>query len=594
MENSIEACALSTITITRQRDGNSGPVTLAGAITKVEPSQARWEWLKKLVVISTSATESITPQTLAYLPGIPKPIPVVYIEAEKYQGKFVYTTINPKTGENSRVKYYIDENQQLRPIPLVSKFGMKNIPNQKLELSGKGAASKAVKQKIRPQQPQADTDSRMASSSVTADSSDKSLATNFEQKINLSQSPHRPEPVSSPSLATTSASAPIEQETQKELVLDDYASVYFEKNLNKLIIVGIINKAQHGAQLEYDLEKNVFWSVEGNRCAYVYPPQNKKWLIKLSKSALKNRVVTDQDRTETIKRLKINIDISLDSLFESSRAKEIPKKIISIWIGNKKISDDILNILKKNTALVKEKNNTYKYKIYLSKEAMKINAELLKKHVHEIDIIDLEDTEIYRDFSNSKNFPQYLEAIDDSNNKPTNFASACDILRLFILKKEGGLYMDVDNTLMPNFMSRRLVTMTDKNLLVGEPFIDKAGENYVYVFNNNMIGTQPDNPIFDKMQDLIHKRRSLFADFYHTHRPASQKETEHYRKQLFLLTGPGIIDCVLKEDDPAITNAVKIWKKLDKFPIIKKKYFSKAFPLSDIAQSGDNNSWAEC
>jgi len=126
--------------------------------------------------------------------------------------------------------------------------------------------------------------------------------------------------------------------------------------------------------------------------------------------------------------------------------KPIPKKIHMIWIGTKAISD-------KNIGLTKEtgdKNKDYDVAVYFDSGIQ--GYEPAMEHLQNtfkdtnVKVKDIRKHERFAEMKNHPAFQYYEEAVGAKK-----YAQASDLLRLLLLKYEGGVYKDIDDTQKESF-----------------------------------------------------------------------------------------------------------------------------------------------
>ncbi|HEN3606840.1 TPA: hypothetical protein U5E23_004190, partial [Yersinia enterocolitica] len=125
---------------------------------------------------------------------------------------------------------------------------------------------------------------------------------------------------------------------------------------------------------------------------------------------------------------------------------EIPKNIHHIWIGTRNISDQ--NIAKtKKTAELNPNYNTYViYDSGIKDSSNSINYLKSSFSGTSIKPIDIREKGYFNEFNKSEVFKYYQSVLNEGK-----YAQASDILRLSILKNEGGIYKDIDDIQIKGF-----------------------------------------------------------------------------------------------------------------------------------------------
>lgn len=262
--------------------------------------------------------------------------------------------------------------------------------------------------------------------------------------------------------------------------------------------------------IHYIPSKNIFfYDIPGHRKQHIKYDHTKNTFIKLSLEQYNviSSDVSDGDKLATLKSIGLDIGLSEDGqiswLNNDSRAYDIPKKIISVWIGDHPIPDDVVKHINLNASrlstLAGVGREKFKYKIYLSKNSETYkNQQLLSKLQH-VEIIALEDSDYFKSFSAGKYYQLY-EAELNKNNK----SSAGDILKYQMLKYEGGFYMDINSKLKFKLKDADLRTTSEGLVLGGLTRNKEKRANFDYT--NHVFGSHSGNPTLDKISDeFVHQ-----------------------------------------------------------------------------------------
>ncbi|XBS68812.1 glycosyltransferase [Acerihabitans sp. KWT182] len=222
----------------------------------------------------------------------------------------------------------------------------------------------------------------------------------------------------------------------------------------------------------------------------------------------------------------LGVDLKWDSApikLSPETKHSIPRKITSIWVGKNDISDDIVRNLQNNALQAKEFPRPHDFKLYLSSRdegAYQRNMERLQRLAKNVVVINLEFTDYYHAFSQTKNYDHYLAAIDGNGGKATNFASACDVIRLDLLNRRGGLYMDVDDTLFIPPGTFELKTHPE-GLILSTPVYHDA-LNVQGKYPNSNWGTHANNPTLAAMLEESYQRYLSHRELYRQRPPLLQ------------------------------------------------------------------------
>lgn len=329
---------------------------------------------------------------------------------------------------------------------------------------------------------------------------------------------------------------------------------------------------------------------------------------------------TDLQRTQTLKALGINLELPIDLLaLTAATTRAIPHLISSIWVGNKVIPVDLLRNLARNAQILK--TSQYRYQLFLSNTWPDIyaqNLKLLRAQAPSLSVELLETHAAYQPFSQSKYFAQYQAAIDGNGGVATNFASASDILRYRILHHQGGLYMDVDDSLLVPGQQRYSPYTAEK--IVNEPIdtvdlktttqgllvSDIVNNDRLHMdgkFNNSLFASHAGSPTLDAISEEIYQRYQQNLDFYDS-KPSVYGELEAFERyaiRLSQLTGPTVFNDVIDRQLPHLriareTQLVNSSTILNRRIILDKEALMSAWreliPLGAVATINSTGSWA--
>lgn len=267
----------------------------------------------------------------------------------------------------------------------------------------------------------------------------------------------------------------------------------------------------------------------------------------------------DATRMASLRSLGIDLDLPMDySAFDTLQMSPIPRRITSVWIGDRLIDDSFLDALTHNARVLHQ--STFEYQLLLSRQVPHVfeqNVRLLARHAPNLQILTLEEQPWYLAFERSSYFPGYRAAIEGSGGMATNFSSASDILRYSLLSHYGGIYLDADDLLLPADASgqlplERLKMQTSTDGLVLSPPVSNDQLGMYIKYNSSMIGSHPGNPTLDAISDEIVRRLQLEPDFYRQ-RPdpiRAPAAFNDYARRLNRLTGPGVLNDVIDQRLP--------------------------------------------
>ncbi|MFJ4396605.1 dermonecrotic toxin domain-containing protein [Pseudomonas sp. NPDC089396] len=376
----------------------------------------------------------------------------------------------------------------------------------------------------------------------------------------------------------------------------------------------------YGFNVMYDMERDAFIAdIDANAVMptfYIAKDGN----MDLTSVDAMTRSVTDAMRMRTLRSLGVDLPLPVElPTLETERVQAIPKRISSIWVGNKVIDAKLLDNLAANAQRLA--GSEYRYRLFLSNAspvAFAENTRLLAEQASGVEVLTLEEHAFYASFKESPYFTQYQHAIDGNGGVASNFSSASDVLRYPLLDHEGGLYMDIDDTLLgahedplrnpqqpaPQDMAaidNLTLATTPEGLLLPPPMSNqKLTMNWEY--NSSLIGSHPGNPTLRAISDEMHARYLAEPDFYDS-RPDIASDSRGfylYAARLNRMTGPRLLTDVVDRQLPGLGTLRQIFnlyamQLLNADLFIPRQSFSQSWsahlPLNRIARTGGNHSW---
>ncbi|MCU7241057.1 dermonecrotic toxin domain-containing protein [Pseudomonas peradeniyensis] len=362
----------------------------------------------------------------------------------------------------------------------------------------------------------------------------------------------------------------------------------------------------------YDSEHDAFiLESEANeiRPTYYRVSPEGHGLVEMTPNA---RTVTDPMRMSSLRAMGVDVQLPLEvPPFEAHLRQPIPRKISSIWVGDKVIAPKLLTTLARNQQRLT--TSQYAYQLFLSNanaQAFSENLRLLAAHAPNLDVLTLEEQPFFARLRDSKYFEQYQDAVSGAG---ANFSSASDILRYPLLTEEGGLYLDVDDTLLadpahpdnPNRAAIDSVTLatTPDSLILGVPMNNDALGMYCQ-YNTNMIASHAGNPTLQAISDAMHERYLANRDFYGNRPVVKGPEFDAYALRLSHMTGPGLLNDVIDQRLPRLRELRRIIN-LHALPQHNALYLvapveqalreaaTGDIPLNHVAEVGNYHSWAK-
>ncbi|HYQ49427.1 MAG TPA: DUF6543 domain-containing protein [Pseudomonas sp.] len=376
----------------------------------------------------------------------------------------------------------------------------------------------------------------------------------------------------------------------------------------------------YGFNVIYDMERDAFIAKDDANAVMPTFYIARDGELDLAPVDATARPVTDQMRSRTLRSLGVELPLPVEiPTLETERLQPIPKRISSIWVGNKVISAELLDTVAANARLLAD--SEYRYRLFLSNAtpaAFAENCRLLAEQAPRLQVLTLEEQPFYASFRESPYFAQYQHAIDGNGGIASNFSSASDVLRYPLLDHEGGLYMDIDDTLLsahqdplrdpqqpvPQGMAaidNLTLATTPEGLLLPPPMSNqKLTMNWEY--NTSLIGSHSGNPTLRAISEEMQARYQAEPGFYDS-RPDIASDSRGfylYAARLNRMTGPRLLTDVIERQLPGLGTLRQIFnlyamQQLNGELFIPRQAFGQAWrahlPLNRIARTGGNNSW---
>lgn len=373
----------------------------------------------------------------------------------------------------------------------------------------------------------------------------------------------------------------------------------------------------------YDLERDAFLREDELNAVtpnYYIAPQAGRNMRPLYDAD--SRVVTDDMRMSSLRALGVELRLPVElPPAPAEPFQPIPKRVMGIWIGDQVISDDLMVNIGRNAGLLK--NAEYAFQLYLSNAnttAFEENLRLLSEHAPTLEVLPLEQQPFFEQFRQSPYHAQYKAALEGNGSSSSNPASAADILRYRLLDSQGGLYMDVDDTLLApgeypstqNEIPRGLpgkaldqmeLSTTPDGLLLFPPVSNqKMDMNCLY--NNSLIGSHANNPTLTAISEEILTRFGSEPEFYNSKPSLSQDPQAFYRyaSKLCRLTGPGVLTDIVDQRLPALRTLRQIYnlfamRHINAVAFLDNEQYlaavNRLLPLDRIANIGGAQTWAK-
>jgi len=233
-----------------------------------------------------------------------------------------------------------------------------------------------------------------------------------------------------------------------------------------------------------------------------------------------------------------------------TQATPIPKLLHYLWLGHEMPSQALLDNLLVNAARMKG----YRVIIHTDMDTPRLLHQLTRQFAgkDEFEVRALAEQDFFKTLCAGPSGPQY-RALRTGPAK--NYAAASDLLRYPLLDTYGGIYTDVDNTFKA--ATHDIDLPAGPNDLLLDDAVTHADVPYSG-YNSHVLGSHPGNPVLKAVSRSIQRRFKARPQFYAQPRPtlsktASAVETKifwAYIKDTFEMTGPQVLDDVLRETRP--------------------------------------------
>ncbi|AZE52406.1 hypothetical protein C4K03_0218 [Pseudomonas synxantha] len=301
---------------------------------------------------------------------------------------------------------------------------------------------------------------------------------------------------------------------------------------------------QYGTKVTYDVEARLWRGVNENGEAndvFYWRKGQGKWLGGTKTEAIegsKRAPVSSLSKTLKLPRLP-----SLPS-----GATEVPKVIHYFWAGNE-MPEHLLDNIIENA----RKSPGYKSVVHVdandASAFQKIKSALDHK-VGGLEVHDLKEDEAFQALNASKYAEMYQYF---RSGQGQNLSASSDVMRVALMKKYGGIYLDTDDTLAFNVGDITLKA-TPNDILMNSPVTYEPTD--FKGFNTSNFASHPDNPLFDKILEESYQRYKANESWLATHRPffdeglgdAEQQAYKEYETRIFEITGPRMFGDVLEQE----------------------------------------------
>ncbi|MDH1658127.1 glycosyltransferase [Pseudomonas mosselii] len=326
---------------------------------------------------------------------------------------------------------------------------------------------------------------------------------------------------------------------------------------------------------------------------------------------LGTRQVSNAMRESSLRAMGIDLNLPFElSQVPAEGLLPIPKKITCLWVGDQVIDARLLENLSLNAQRLQ--GSAYQIRLYLTNALPAVyeeNVRLLAAAAPGLSVLPMEEQAFFQAFRQSTSFEQYQAALEGNGGVARNYASASDVLRYPMLAHEGGIYMDMDDTLLAAHADGSGAAIdtvdlrtTQDGLLIPPPMRnEKLRMNCL--FNTSLIGSHAGNPTLAAISEEMRVRFMAGRDFYDA-KPSLADDPEgfyRYAGRLSRLTGPALITDIIDRQWPALRNlrhAVNLLSmpQINAGQFIDVEALAQAIydqlPLNRIARVGGFHSWA--
>ena len=370
-------------------------------------------------------------------------------------------------------------------------------------------------------------------------------------------------------------------------------------------------------EVHYDLKRDAFYYAAQGRDnpEFFRIGDDGKYPVKPIKLLVKNA-----DRTKTLKGLGVDLELPVKwPSVPLKDAKPIPRRVFSLWVGDKVLSEELMTNMAHNHRSLTA--GGYEFKLYLSEvspEAYAENLRLLDQHAPGLTVMPLERQPGFQALRDSINYEQYQAALTGNGKGPAHYASAADVLRYRMLHHEGGIYMDVDDTVYTDTqlktenafaMLAKIKSLKDvpmataaDGLLFAAP-VRKEDMFLNSAFNNSLIGSHAGNPTLERLFEEMHRRYTDYPTLYDTLplREENMPAACTYARGLAYMTGPTLLTDIVDRHLPILKQLRQIDNLARLKPYGVENFIdaeregattAQLMPMSVFAHIGNSQSWA--
>ncbi|MDE1166218.1 MAG: hypothetical protein PW845_12685 [Pseudomonas sp.] len=232
----------------------------------------------------------------------------------------------------------------------------------------------------------------------------------------------------------------------------------------------------------------------------------------------------------------------------------VPKLMHYIWIGEEPIGAELLDNIVANA----RKMPTYTTMLHMdvqSVEQIERVTTSLKSRVPGLQVSLLKDDPFFDVFKASDNAEQYRLSCESLGR---NYSSASNILRFPLVDHYGGLFMELDDSIVSVSQSDLPAQANDILLNDAVQLDDLQFAGYTA----SHFASHANNPVLKAISKEMSRNFRLNQGFYEKARPVLVKDADGvataqslaavnaYEKEVFALTGPSLFNVMLKSERP--------------------------------------------
>lgn len=234
-------------------------------------------------------------------------------------------------------------------------------------------------------------------------------------------------------------------------------------------------------------------------------------------------------------------------------ATPVPKNFYYVWIGGKMPLKNQQNIAgNANKCWDSTTNSGYRTTLMVDPDNPEVLTELIN-NLPNVSVKNVREEPFFHDFKSTDSYELYTAA---TTGKGGSKAAGADVLRLEIIKKFGGIYLDADDIIEAPVAHVELKATPEDILLDRSLTLAAIGSTNDY--GNNAIASHAGNPIFDAISKESYARFSKNKSIFDQPRPvigdnpgeADTAAMNDYIEMITETTGLGPFNTVLKKERP--------------------------------------------